>query len=48
VAELPVSAANARPGAAATVSIVKAANVVLAALLLPPVSVWRTCTWPAL
>jgi hypothetical protein len=44
----PLSAARARPGAAATVSIVKAAKLVLAALVLPARSVWRTCTWPAL
>ena len=47
--ELPVSAARARAGAAgAALSIVKAANEVLAALVLPATSVWRTRTWPAL
>jgi hypothetical protein len=49
VVELPVSAASANAGASgAAVSSVNAAKEVLAALVLPARSVWRTRTWPAL
>jgi hypothetical protein len=47
LAELPLSSSSAMAGAAARVSIVKSANAVLTALVLPARSVWRTCTWPA-